>query len=73
MYVLWMRPRHSTGLTIGHSLKNIIDRGMPDVFVRFLVYLYRRQNACVRWSTACSEMLLWVTGFVKVECCHTYF
>ena len=51
-----MRPRHSTGSTIGHSLKKLIDRGMPDVFVRLLVYWYRTQNACVRWSTACSEM-----------------
>ena len=29
---------------------------MPDVFVRILVYWYRTQTACVRWSTACSEM-----------------
>ena len=36
--------------------KKLIDRGMPDVFVRLLVYWYRTQNACVRWSTACSEM-----------------
>ena len=36
--------------------KKQIDRGMPDVFVRLLVYWYRTQNACVRWSTACSEM-----------------
>ena len=56
MCVLWMRPRHLTGSTIGHSLKKLIDRGMPDVFVRLLVYWYRTQNACVRWSTACSEM-----------------
>ena len=51
-----MRPRHSTGSTIGHSLKKLIDRGMPDIFVRLLVYWYRTQNAFVRWSTACSEM-----------------
>ena len=56
MYVLWMRPRHLTGSTIGHSLRKLIDRGMPDVFVRLLVYWYKTQNACVRWSTACSEM-----------------
>ena len=37
-------------------LKKLIDRGMPDVFVRLLVYWYRTQNACVRWGTACSEM-----------------
>ena len=36
--------------------KKLIDRGMPDVFVRLLVYWYRTQNACVRWSTAGSEM-----------------
>ena len=34
--------------------KKLINRGMPDVFVRLLVYLYRTQNACVRWGTACS-------------------
>ena len=28
--------------------KKLIDRGMPDVFVRLLVYWYRTQNACVR-------------------------
>ena len=26
------------------------------MFARFLVYWYRTRNACVRWSTACSEM-----------------
>ena len=36
--------------------KKLIDRGMPDVFVRLLVYWYRMQNTCVRWGTACSEM-----------------
>ena len=36
--------------------KKLIDRGMPDVFVRLLVYWYRTQNTCVRWGTACSEM-----------------
>ena len=36
--------------------KTLIYRGMPDVFVRLLVYWYRTQIACVRWSTACSEM-----------------
>ena len=36
--------------------KQLINRGMPDVFVRLLVYWYRTQNAWVRWSTACSEM-----------------
>ena len=36
--------------------KKLIDRAMPDVFVRLLVYWYRTQNACVRWGTACSEM-----------------
>ena len=36
--------------------KKLTDRGMPDVVVRILVYWYRTQNACVRWSTACSEM-----------------
>ena len=34
----------------------LIDRGMPDVFVRLLVQWYRAQKACVRWGTACSEM-----------------
>ena len=36
--------------------KKLIDRGMPDVFVRLLVCWYRTQNACVRWGTACSEV-----------------
>ena len=56
MHVLWMRPRHATEVTIGHSLNKLIDRGMPDVFVRLLVYWYRTQHACARWSAACSEM-----------------
>ena len=36
--------------------KKLIDRGMPDFFVRLLVYWHRRQHDCVRWGTACSEM-----------------
>ena len=43
--------------------KTFIDRGMPDVFVRLLVYWYRTQNGCVRWSTACSEMFTVSNGF----------
>ena len=42
--------------------KKLIDRGMPDVFVRLLVYWYRTQNACVRWGTACSEMFTLSNG-----------
>ena len=56
MYVSWMRPRHSTGKTIVHSLKKLIYTDMPDVFARLLVYWYRTQNTCVRWGTVYSEM-----------------
>ena len=43
--------------------KTLIDRGMPDVFVRLFVYWYRTtQNACVRWGTACSEMFTVSSG-----------
>ena len=44
------------------ALKKLIDRGMPDVFVRLLVYWYIMQNACVRCDRACSEMFTLSNG-----------
>ena len=49
----------------GTLFKRRIDRGMPDVFVRLLVYWYRTQNGCVRWGTFYSEMYTVSNGVLQ--------
>ena len=43
---------YSIELITGHFLKKLLNQGVPILLVRILLYWYRTQMFCIKWSTS---------------------
>ena len=53
--------------------RKLLNRGVPVVFIRILLYWYRTQTFCIKWGSTTSDFLMFLMVFDKVGFCpHIY-